>query len=326
MLREAQDRLAVLIPVFNDWDCVALLIPRLDAALKACASESELVLIDDGSTIPVPENLLRAPLENLRAVRVLHLRRNLGHQRAIAIGLYHVYQEIPCRAVVVMDGDGEDRPEDIARLVEALDRSHDRNVIFAARTRRMETLVFKTFYHLYRAAHRLLTGVAVRVGNFSIVPHAALSRLMVNSELWNHYAAAVFRSRLAHEMVPLARDRRLSGRSRMNFTALIVHGISAIAVFSDVVSVRLLIAAALSGIVSLLLIAAVASVRFCTNLAIPGWATFATGFLLVISIQAVMLSVMLVFVIVSGRSATSFIPLRDAPYFIKEETQLLPRP
>jgi glycosyltransferase involved in cell wall biosynthesis len=326
MLRETQDRLAVLIPVFNDWECVALLIPRLDSALKACASESELVLIDDGSTIPVPENLLRAPLENLRAVRVLHLRRNLGHQRAIAIGLYYVHETIPCRAVVVMDGDGEDRPEDIARLVEALDRTGGREVIFAARMRRMETLVFKTFYHLYRVAHRLLTGVAVRVGNFSIVPHAALSRLMVNSELWNHYAAAVFRSRLTYNMVPLARDRRLSGRSRMNFTALMVHGLSAIAVFSDIVSVRLLIAAAGFGISALLLIAGIAYIRFCTHLAIPGWAGLAIGFLLVICIQAIMLSVLLVFAIVSGRSATSFIPLRDAPYFIQEDTQLLPQP
>ena len=180
MSHDASDRLVVLIPVFNDWECVSLLIPRLDAALKDCAADSELVLIDDGSSVPVPDNLVPNHLENLRSVRVLRLRRNLGHQRAIAIGLYHVHQEIACRAVVVMDGDGEDRPEDIPHLVKALSRDHDRQIIFAARARRMETLIFKTFYHLYRVAHRLLTGVAVRVGNFSIIPRAALSCLMVN--------------------------------------------------------------------------------------------------------------------------------------------------
>ncbi len=322
---EEDGPLAVLIPVYNDWECAALLIPRLDATLGECAPNSQVLLVDDASTIPPPENLVSAPLENIRGVSILHLSRNLGHQRAAAIGLYHIHQEMPCRAVVVMDGDGEDRPEDIAELMQALVQGQDRQIVFAARTRRMSTLLFRVCYHLYRLVHRVLTGVPVRVGNFSVVPHHALGRLMVVSDLWNHYAAAIFRSGLPYTMVPLARGRRLRGHSRMNFPALLVHGLSAIAVFSDVVSVRLLMAATGALLAAAGLTLSLAYVRFGAHLVVPGWAALATGLLLVICAQGIMLAVLLVFVIINARSGTSFIPLRDAHYFIFGKTRVYPQ-
>ena len=106
-------------------------------------------------------------------------------------------------------------------------------------------LSFAVFYHLYRHLHRALTGVRVRVGNFSILPFAYLSTLVAMSELWNHYAAAVFRSKLAFRMIPIPRGTRIAGSSKMNFVALVSHGLSAISVFGDIVGVRLLIASLL---------------------------------------------------------------------------------
>ncbi len=317
--------LVVLMPVFNDWESVALLIPRLEATLRQCAPESRLVLVDDASTEPPPNQLTDAQLENIRSIEIVRLARNLGHQRAIAIGLAHVQQTMPCRAVVVMDADGEDRPEDVLTLVQRMEREHDRRIVFGARARRMEALTFRGFYHLYRALHRALTGVPVRVGNFSVVPSSALRRLMVVWELWNHYAAAVVHSGLAYSTVPLARDRRLRGRSRMRFSGLVVHGWSALSVYGEVVSVRLLLAGlGLSGVAAGLLAAALC-LRLGTALAVPGWALYALASLLVLVVEGLVGASVLGFVLIGGRSNTSFLPIRDAHYFIMETVRMYPR-
>ncbi len=318
--------LVVLMPVFNDWDSVALLIPRLDATLRECAPESRVVLVDDASSEPPPDRLIEGPLENIRSIEIVRLARNLGHQRAIAIGLVHIRQRIPCRAVVVMDADGEDRPEDILALVKAMEQRQDRQIVFGARARRMESLTFRVFYRLYRALHRLLTGVPVRVGNFSLVPCSALARLMAVSELWNHYAAAIFRSGLPYGTVPLSRAIRLRGHSRMRFSGLVVHGLSAIAVFGETVSVRLLLAALGLAAGAASLMAVVLYVRLGTGLAVPGWATYAMAFLLIVVLQAALAAGMLGFVLIAGRSNTSFIPVRDAHYFVLETVTVFPNP
>ena len=115
-----------------------------------------------------------------------------------------------------------------------------RHVVFAARTKRMESVLFRVCYQLYRLVHRALTGIEVRVGNFSVAPRAALTRLMGVPDVWNHYAAAIHRARIPRKYLPLARGKRLAGESKMNFTSLLVHGLTAMSVFSDQVSARLL--------------------------------------------------------------------------------------
>src|SRR5262249_8309596 len=135
-------------------------------------------------------------LSTVRAIRILRLRRNVGHQRAIAIGLMHIKKTTSCDAVVVMDADGEDTAEGVLQLLDAYANTGGANAIFAERSRRLESLLYQTFYLFYKVLHRGLTGVSVRVGNFSILPSQYLGTLSVMSELWNHYAAAVFRSKL----------------------------------------------------------------------------------------------------------------------------------
>lgn len=314
--------LAVLIPIFNDWACATRLLPLLDAELSGAAADIHVFLIDDGSSVPPMDDIVQAPLESISEVHVLRLRANLGHQRAIAIGLYYVHQFLPTDVIVVMDGDGEDRPSDIPVLLESLAHSGGREMIFAARAKRLETPVFRFFYHLYRVVHRVLTGIPVRVGNFSAVPRASVDRLMVSSDLWNHYAAAAFRSRLPLRTVPLARGRRLDGKSQMNFFALVVHGVSAISVFADVVSVRLLVGAAVFLLSSLLLLAGVLSARIALPHTLPAWAMIAAGSLAAVGLQGTMLAVVLVLAVVSSRSNTSFIPLRDSEYYILEQKRL----
>jgi len=313
-------RLIVLIPVFNDWNAVALLLPALDHVLGESPMRVEVLLIDDGSTEPLQPALLAQHFEHLHAVQILHLRRNLGHQRAIAVGLVHVHKHLPCAAVVVMDGDGEDRPRDVARLIDELLSDRQTTIIFAERAKRMESALFQICYRLYCAAHWLLTGVRVRVGNFSIVPWQALDRLVVVSELWNHYAAAVFRARLLYRTIPMDRGRRIHGQSKMNFASLLVHGLSAISVFSDIVSARLLI---LAFAIAFALVSA-GAIFIPMRFVLPAWAGYAAAIAGVALAQAMFGAFMLVFIIISARANMTFIPLRDAHHFVDRQERVFP--
>lgn len=317
--------LAIVLPVYNDWAAAARLLPLIDQSLGSLNRRARVLLVDDGSTSEASDGR-RQPFRgqafhNMDSVSILHLRRNLGHQRAIAIGLVYVYQtwvqqEPGISALIVMDGDGEDRPQDFPALLAAYDAAGGSKIVFAARVKRLEGWWFRFSYQGYRTLHHALTGVSVRVGNFSVMPPEALGRLVVVSEIWNHYAAAVLRSRIPFTEVPIPRGPRLEGASRMDFVALLVHGLSAISVFSDVVGARLLaLTAFLVGLVAVS-IGAAAGLRLFTGLDIPVWAGYATGILLVVLIQALIVSLALVFIIVAGRAAPSFLPIRDAPLFI----------
>ncbi len=203
MEQDPTARLVILIPVFNDWNAVALLLPALNHALKDCHMRVEILLVNDGSTQSLDPAVAAQPFEHLHSVQILHLRRNLGHQRAIAVGLVHVHKHLPCAAVVVMDGDGEDRPRDVPRLIEEYRRRGQKTIIFAEQAKRLEKIGFQFSYWLYRTTHWLLTGVRVRVGNFSILPWQAVERLVVVWEIWNHYAAAILRARLPYQTIPM---------------------------------------------------------------------------------------------------------------------------
>jgi glycosyltransferase involved in cell wall biosynthesis len=303
--------LIILIPVYNDWPALSSLLPRLDQELHANDLRANVVLADDGSTIAVPENLCPSALESIENIDLFSLRRNLGHQRAIAAGLSYIEANTACQFVVVMDGDGEDDPRDVPRLVRECIAKQGTKIIFASRTRRSESLTFTFFYHLYRLIHFLLTGIGVRVGNFSVVPMASLKRLVAVSELWNHYAAAVHKARLPMELIPTRRSARLAGPSQMDIVALVVHGLSAMAVFGDRIGVRLLLLVALGMFVNLGALAAVVSVRLFTTLAIPGWATYAAGLLFLMLIQMLLILLVFVFVVLAARDRISIIPSRD---------------
>jgi hypothetical protein len=169
-----------------------------------------------------------------------------------------------------------------------------------------------------------LTGKQFRFGNFSVIPYSFLSRLSVMSEGWNHYAAAILKARIPYQEVDTIRGNRLSGQSKMNFVSLIIHGLSSISVYSEVVGVRLLVATFFLTIISVLLIGVVVSVRFFTNLAIPGWATYASAFLILILLQSVTLSLFFSFIVLNGRDNATFIPQRDYHYFIANQCQIYP--
>lgn len=275
----------VVTPVYEDVEAFARLCRELRAALGA---GTHVVAVDDGSVRrPVDPQVIRAA--GLSGT-VLRLRRNVGHQRAIAIGLGHVAETLPNHRVVVMDSDGEDVPATIPELLIALDAG-DVDVCVAVRTARVETLRFKLFYLVYKLLFRLMTGRWIAFGNFMALTPAAVRRLAAMRETWTHVAATVLVSKLRVATRPLSRGPRYAGQSKMNFAGLVLHGFRAVMVFTEDVLVRTGIVSAAIALSSM--VASVVSVVLkSSGHATPGWFSVALGILLILFLQTSALTLM----------------------------------
>lgn len=309
--------LAVCIPLFNDWHSAGLLLERLDAMAATMAASVDVLFVDDGSIEPRPERPFPCPA--LRRVSVLRLRRNVGHQRAIALALTHLHDSAQYDFVVVMDGDGEDDPKYVPQLLARCLQTEMREAVFARRAKRSEGLLFRLGYSGFKLIHRLLVGRKVEVGNFSIIPKLVLQRLVAISEMWNHYAAAVFHARVPVSTIPIPRTPRLAGKSKMNLQSLVTHGLSAISVYGDIVGARILGFLALASVCGVVGILGVVAVKAVTRWAIPGWATNAAGLLLIFLMNLGLMSMLMVLFTLRARTEYSFLPLRDYRYFVLDE-------
>jgi hypothetical protein len=304
----------IVMPVFNDWDAFQVLVRGLDDVLARHGERAAIVAVDDGSFAPLPN----APsgLAAIATIQIVRLKRNLGHQRAIAIGLSYVLDAHPGAPTIVMDSDGEDQPEDAVRLLRASRETGGTAVLFARRARRSEPLWFRAFYVAYKIGFRVMTGHGIHFGNFSVIPGALLERVAGVSEIWNHYSAGIMKARVPFQEIDTSRGRRIAGRSSMRVTALFTHGISSIAVFAETVGTRLCVAAAaVGGLVSLAVILVVA-IRLFTDLAIPGWATYVVGLLILMLMQSAMFCFLFLLLVLSGRNAIGFIPQQHYQWYI----------
>lgn len=318
--------LQVLMPVFNDWEALAGTLQQLDRTLAEQDIVASVLVVDDGSSMAVPPQLFAQTFKALVRIEVLHLRRNLGHQRAIAIGLTFLYSETVCEAVVVMDADGQDRPQDVPELLRKFREENRRKIVFAARTRRSESVLFRLCYHGYRGLHRLLTGVSVRTGNFSILPFSSLASLSVVAELWNHYSAAVFRSRLPYTTIPAPRGNRTLGDPRMNFLQLVLHGLSALSVYAEVIGVRVLVAASVLLALDVGGLLVIVTRHRLGAGPEPSWLLFAGGILFLLLFEVIVVSGVLIFSMLSSRANLTFLPIRDFRYFVRDTEEVFRRP
>jgi hypothetical protein len=319
MTRDSAPRsIAILLPVFNDWNCLAALIPELSAICSDYVSV-DLVVVDDGSSLPLGREL--SSLDAFRNVEIVRLGSNVGHQRAIAVGLCHVANKRAVDAIVVMDSDGEDSPSQISSLLHQLHERPD-SIIVAQRRKRSEPLPFRLSYRIYRGTFRLMTGETLDFGNFSAMSLAAATRLSYMTSLWNHFPATISRSRLSIVRVPLDRHHRIDGTSRMNSLSLINHGLAAMAAFLDLIFVRLfMIVAVLAGATVAVALTAVA-IRLFTGAAIPGWATLTIGLAGIALFQLLSLLIVTTFLLLSSRSTVSPPPSAMAPTYVQSVVQL----
>ena len=280
------DSLIVVTPVFEDREAASRLFQELAATF---GDRVRVVAVDDGS---VREPLLADSLAGAGVGGVvIRLKRNVGHQRAIAIALNYIAAlPGPGRDVVVMDSDGEDLPASVPELFRPL-RLGLADIAVAKRRNRAEGFRFRAFYAVYKALFALLTGRSISFGNFMALRPSALARLAAMQELWIHVAGCVLTSKLGIEQVPLDRGPRYAGESKMNFVGLVLHGFKALMVFAEDVLVRTGIACAFIAALSVLGMGTAVVLKLL-GFATPGWFSVALGIMLLVFMQTGTLTLM----------------------------------
>lgn len=308
--------IAIVTPVLDDWVSFARMVNEISERFTGSDFAFHVYAVDDGSAESFdPIDIVLARGSCIKSIEMVRLAANLGHQRAIAVGLCAIADDSELDAVVVMDSDGQDRPADLAALLAAW-RQHPRHIVLAARARRCEPRAFRFCYGAYKLLFRALTGQHISFGNYCAMPMSAVRRLAHMPELWNNLAASIIRSRLAYMSVPTVRGSRWAGNSRMSLVSLIVHGLSAMSVQTDMIFIRMLLAAGLVAGMAGLGIVAVAAIRIATDLVIPGWATTAAGDLLIILLQTLVIVVAASLTVLAGRSNRPIVPIVDCQYFV----------
>lgn len=317
-------KIRVVVPVFNDWAAFNIFLRELNRAASALSARIAVSSINDGST-DVPnlnlEELLS--LDYLESVEIIHLCLNVGHQRAIAIGLCVAVEDDDCDAVLVMDADGEDSPSVIEKLLQVAGDRIDYCVV-AERRKRSENLTFKLSYLIYKLIFKILTAKQINFGNFCLLSRSYARRLVKISDLWNNLPAAVLRSKLPIKSIPVDRAQRFTGKSKMNFTSLVVHGLSGISVYAEVIFVRLILLAVVLTCLSGLSIGVVLILRlYFPWLATPGWATTVSFGMLIILVQVFSITLSSILILLNSRVQRQVIPIVDYKVYVDFRQQLI---
>lgn len=277
----------ILTPVYEDVEASSKLFKELS---KEFDNNVYIVAVDDGS---VKEPLNISVIENagLSGI-VIKLKRNVGHQRAISIGLGYVAEHMnKNQKVIVMDSDGEDTPISIKQLIKPLDKENI-DVVVAQRKSRVESLKFKAFYVVYKFIFALLSGKRISFGNFMALKYNAVKRVSYMQELGMHVAGTVLSSKLRIETLALDRGPRYAGKSKMNFVGLVLHGFKGLMVFAEDVLVRVGIASAV--IAGFAIIASIVAVLLkIIGFATPGWFSMALGILFLVFLQTGTMTLMM---------------------------------
>jgi hypothetical protein len=313
------------MPVFDDWDSVFLLLGQLDGVLKEEGLKASAVVVDDGS--PVFADTLdfsTLKLSALIEVEVVTLTRNLGNQRALAIGIGHIAATRDCEALVIMDSDLEDPPKYVPQLIaEALKTGNE--IIFAERTERSEGAAFKTLYRLYKFLYKMLTGLPISFGNFSAVPGRLVKRLASISEIWGHFPAGIMRAKVPFRAIPTARGKRVEGTSKMNIVSLVIHGISGLSVHADVVGVRLLLGILGLGAAIVSVIAVIILQKLFTDIHMLGWTSQIVLVLGSILFQMLIAALLIIFLVLAQKNQRIIIPAIDYEKFILDINRVYPQ-
>jgi hypothetical protein len=310
----------VVTPVLDDWASFSHLKRDLAEVGRAAGIHFTIFAVDDGS-VEAPEPL---PADPFTKVQIIHLVRNLGHQRAIAVGMVEAFRQFegkPFDALVVMDSDGEDPPSDIPSLLKGLQQAPE-GIAVATRRRRHATMVFRAGYWIYKQLYRALCSQTVDYGNFCAISPAALQQLVHAPEIWNHLAATVSRQRSPIVRVPHDRAPRYAGTPKMTLQPLVLLGMSALSVYIDVILIRMIFATLIFAIATGAVIAALLGLYLFTDWAIRGWTSILAGVLLAILLQVLFAAVGASFLLLNNRSSIARVPLIELPIFVRERREL----
>lgn len=319
-----QMNLIVLMPCLDDARTAAELAVEIHRHAATHGHRASFLLVDDGSHHPLPLSIRELMSHPPFEITVLRLKKNVGHQRAIACGLCHIADlDVPADAIIVMDSDGEDLPDDVPALLHPLEESlESATVVFAERKRRSERLAFRVGYQFYLALHRIMVGQAPRVGNFTAITAPVVRSLVSDPNLWSHYAAAIWNSRYRRKLVPVHRGVRRRGNPKLGYASLVLHGLAAISCYRETLAVRMLAGSGIVFFLSLILLMAAIPT---TWLASPSWSgavLLGSGLLVCMALQLCIHALWQCLNTLQKRHQASFIPIRDYRWFVESATTL----
>ena len=228
----------ILIPLFNDWKSVSRLLNEIDLEVKNWDVDLSIVIVNDAST--EKRSGLEFNFKKIKAVKILNMKKNTVHQRCIATGLKYICKNEDFERVIIMDADGEDRPEELNAFFEKA-KEHINMTITGNRFKRSEGIIFKILYEVHKLLTLIFTGKLIKFGNFSCLPKNHAEQLIQKPYLWNSYSSSVVKAIKDRTFIPSIRGLRYVLPSKMNFTALIFHSLAIISVFRSLVIMRSII-------------------------------------------------------------------------------------
>ena len=228
-------KIKILISVYNDWKSVFKLLENIDLQVAEWDAEVSILIINDAST----ENQTKTELsfKKIKSVRVINMKQNRGHARCNAAGLKYLIEKENFDYVILMDGDGEDRPEELTLLFNK-SKENPSITVTLNRIKRSEGLFFKLLYECHKILTYIFTGKLIKFGNYSCLPKEHAARLLREACIWSSFSGSVTKVISDRVSVPSIRGQRYFGPSHMNLFNLLIHSFSIIAVFRGVVIIR----------------------------------------------------------------------------------------
>ena len=228
----------ILIPLFNDWKSVSRLLNEIDQLVNNWNVEVSIFIVNDAST--EKRSGLEFNFKKIKLVKILNMKKNTMHQRCIAAGLKYICKNEDFDRVIIMDADGEDRPEELNDFFNKA-QENPNMTITGNRFKRSEGIIFKVLYEVHKLLTLIFTGKLIKFGNFSCLPKIHVEQLIQKSYLWNSYSGSVVKAINDRTFIPSIRGIRYVLPSKMNFSALIFHSLAIISVFRKLVIIRSII-------------------------------------------------------------------------------------
>ena len=221
-------KIKILIPIYNDWNSAFKLLENINSEVSVLDSEFSVIIVNDASTENKPE--LSVDLDNLKSIQIINMKENRGHARCNAAGLKYVNEKEDFDHIIPMDGDGEDRPEELSLLIEKT-KEHPDTVITADRVKRSEGFIFKFCYLLHKYLTLIFTGKTIKYGNYTCLPRFIVNEMVSEPATWSSFSGSLAKITKDRKPIPSERGTRYFGPSKMSFINLLKHSLSIIAVF-----------------------------------------------------------------------------------------------
>jgi len=228
-------KIKILIPVYNDWQSVVKLLENINSEVSSLSNEFSIIIVNDASTEKRPEISLN--LNNLKSIKIINMNKNHGHARCNATGLKYILEKEEFDYVIPMDGDGEDRPEEIKQILDNLNYNPDKPIV-GERVKRSEGIFFKFCYFAHKLIVFTFTGQSIKYGNYTCLPKIVVEKMIKEKATWSSYSGSLAKVARDRAGVPSERGTRYFGPSKMSFKNLIVHSLSIIGVFKINVLIR----------------------------------------------------------------------------------------